>query len=240
MMFQDRDPREIFIGTVRLDAYLRGIGGGWVVKLREELERVDFGLLTASYESGGRRPFHPRIMVGLIVYGILLKQWSLRELEGLAARDVGAWLICGGHQPDHSTIGKFLRLHQDALSDAFFVELTRRLVKRLGVQGKVAAIDGTVIEAASSRFRLLKAEAAREMAKAAVSAAHERPEDEELAAAAREAQTVAATVTAREEKQKAKGRAATAAIVPAEPEAMMQPRKDGSESTLLQAVGPGR
>ncbi len=65
------------------------------------------------------------------------------------------------------------------------------------------------------------------MAKAAVSAAHERPEDEELAAAAREAQTVAATVTAREEKQKAKGRAATAAIVPAEPEAMMQPRKDG-------------
>ncbi len=42
MMFQDRDPREIFIGTVRLDAYLRSIRGGWVVKLREELERVDF------------------------------------------------------------------------------------------------------------------------------------------------------------------------------------------------------
>jgi transposase len=225
--FQDRNPREIFVGAVRLDSYLRAIGSGWVVKLREELEQVDYGRLIAAYQSGGRRPFHPRVMVGLMVYGILLKQWSLRELEGLAARDVGAWFICGGHQPDHSTIGKFLQMHQEALSEAFFVELTHRLVHRLGAQGKVAAIDGTVIEAASSRFRLLKAEAAREMAKAAVGAANDHPADEALAVAAREAQAVAEIVSAREEKQRAKGREARAAIVPTEAEAVLQARKDG-------------
>jgi transposase len=225
--FQDRDPREIFVGAERLDAYLTRIGSGWVVKLREQLGEVDFSALTELYQDRGRWPFHPRVMVGLVVYGILLKQWSLRDLEGLAARDVGAWFICGGHQPDHSTIGKFLELHRETLSEEFFASLTRQLVTRLGTQGKVAAIDGTVIEAASSRFRLLKAEAARQAAREAVSAAKEKPEDEGLAATARQAQTVAEMVTAREQKQKAKGKESTASIVPAEPEAVMQPRKDG-------------
>jgi len=225
--FQDRNPREIFVGPERLDAYLTRIGSGWVVKLREQLEEVDFSALTKVYQDRGRWPFHPRVMVGLVVYGMLLKQWSLRDLEGLAARDVGGWFICGGHQPDHSTMGKFLELHRETLSDEFFASLTRRLVMQLGTQGKVAAIDGTVIEAASSRFRLLKAEAAREAAREAVAAAQEKPEDEVLAANARQAQTVAEMVTAREQKQKEKGRKSTASIVPAEPEAVTQPRKDG-------------
>jgi len=225
--FQDRDPRDIFVGAERLDSYLARTGSGWVVKLRQQLEEVDFSALTKVYQDRGRWPFHPRVMVGLVVYGILLKQWSLRDLEGLAARDVGAWFICGGHQPDHSTVGKFLELHRETLSDEFFASLTRRLVMRLGTQGKVAAIDGTVIEAASSRFRLLKAEAARQAAREAVAAAEERPEDEVLATKAMQAQTVAEMVTAREQKQKEKGKKSTASIVPAEPEAVMQPRKDG-------------
>jgi hypothetical protein len=30
---------------------------------------------------------------------------------------VGAWWSCGGHQPDHSTIGKFIQLHSVTLSE---------------------------------------------------------------------------------------------------------------------------
>lgn len=225
--FQDHNPREIYVGATRLDTYLTEAGSGWIVSLRAELEKVDFSALTREYTGRGRQPFHPRVMVGLVIYGILLKQWSLRELEGLAVRDVGAWFICGGHQPDHSTVGRFLELHRATLSEEFFASLTRGLVVRLGTQGKVAAIDGTVIEAASSRFRLLKAEAAREAAKQAVAAADQRPQDEELGAKAKEAQTVAEIATAREQKQQQKGRKSAGCIVPGEPEAVVQPRKDG-------------
>jgi transposase len=225
--FQSRDPREIFVGSKRLDEYLTENEAGWVVRLREELERVDFSMLEKAYGDQGRRPFHPRVMVGLIVYGMLIRQWSLRELQNLAVRDVGAWFICGGHQPDHSTLGKFLVLHRETLGDEFFASLTRQLVMRLGTQGKVAAIDGTVIEAASSRFRLLKAEAVREIAREAVAAAGEKPDDEALGRKAREAQAVAEIVTAREQKRKAKGRKSEATVVPEEQEAVMQPRKDG-------------
>jgi hypothetical protein len=48
-------------------------------------------------------------------------------LEGLARRDAGAWWLCGGHQPDHSTIGKFIVLHGEILTEEFFVGLVKRI-----------------------------------------------------------------------------------------------------------------
>jgi hypothetical protein len=74
---------------------------------------------------------HPQVMLGLVVYGIINRQWSLRGLEGLVRRDVGAWWVCGGHQPDHSTIGKFIQLHAETLAEEFFVELVRSLMNKL-------------------------------------------------------------------------------------------------------------
>jgi transposase len=101
-----------------------------------------------AYQPIGRRALHPRVMLGLVVYGIINRQLSLRGLEGLARRDVGAWWVCGGHQPDHSTIGKFIQLHAEILSQEFFVELVKSLMNKLHLAPGTVAADGTVIEAA--------------------------------------------------------------------------------------------
>src|ERR1700722_19621158 len=107
MEFIEADPGSMFVGNVRLEAYLEQIGLGWVLRLGREIERLDLGELIAAYSDQGRRAFHPRLMLSLIIYGMLMKQWSLREMEALAKRDVGAWWLCGGHQPDHSTLARF-------------------------------------------------------------------------------------------------------------------------------------
>lgn len=126
-----------------------------------------------------------------MVYGIINRQWSLRGLEGLARRDVGAWWMCGGHQPDHSTIGKFIQLHAEILSEKFFVELVKGLMSKLRLTPGTVAADGTVIEAAASDYRLLRAEAMMEAARAAQAAAAASPSDEELAHKAQVAQHAA-------------------------------------------------
>jgi len=120
-LFLDAEPRELFVGSQRLDDYLREAGLGWVLKLAALRAELDLSALTRRYQLSGRKAFHPRTLRGLIVYGILNRQWSLRELEALARRDVGARWLCGGHQPDHSTVGKFIQLHAEVLTEEFFV-----------------------------------------------------------------------------------------------------------------------
>ena len=193
---------------------------------------MDFGALTRSYSRWGRRALHPRTLLGLIIYGVQRRQWSLRELEVLAKCDAGAWLMCGGHQPDHSTIGKFIHMYREALSDEFYVDLVQQVARKLNLRPGVAALDGTVIEAASSRFRLLREEAARAAAEQAqaAAAAEQAPAaapPSALAQQARQTQEAAAAAEERDERRHAAGLKGEIKVAATEPEAVHQPRKDG-------------
>ncbi|RPJ52903.1 MAG: hypothetical protein EHM24_33605, partial [Acidobacteria bacterium] len=96
-----------------------------------------------------------------------------------------------------------------------FLSLTRQLVRQLHLAPGAAAGDGTVIEAAASHYRLLKADAARE-------AAARAPDDAR-------AQAAAAAATAREAERRAHGRdGETTRVSPSEPEAVVQPLKNGA------------
>jgi len=221
------DPRGLRVQEQPLSQYLLECGLNWVVNLRTTLEAMDFGALTRNYSARGRCALHPRTMLGLIIYGMLRRQWSLRELEMLAKCDAGAWLICGGHQPDHSTIGKFIQLHGEVLSEEFFADLVKQLASKLKLRAGVAAVDGTVIEAAASRFKLLRAEAARAAAEQAAGAAAEHPQECELAEKARLAQAAVTAAEQRDARRSAAGLKGKIKVAPAEPEAVYQPRKDG-------------
>lgn len=222
------DPYHLRIGSQRLDALLEEKGMGWVVQLQRVLRELDYSLLTGRYSRMGRRPFHPRTVLGLIVYGVLTRQSTLRELESLSAVNVGAWWICGGHQLDHSTIGKFVQMHDEALGEAFFVEFVKWLVRRLGLKPGVTSIDGTVIEAAGSRWSALRQEGAKQIAEEAKRDASRSPEDGNLAKAATQASAVLEEVEKRAAARAEQGKdTKTVAVVATEIEAVIQPRKDG-------------
>lgn len=196
--FEEPDPYSLSINGQRLPEYLKQMGQAWVVGLVDLLLAVDWRMFFPSYKPTGRPPIHPRIIMGLLVYGTLLGRTSLRELEMLASLDLGAWFVCGGLQPDHSTLGKFLQRHRDILTEDFFAELTTYLLVRLKLGPGVAAVDGSVVAAVSSRLSTLKLEAAREAAKdaAAKASALEKsqvPEDAGTCAAAPAAATLPET-----------------------------------------------
>ena len=227
--FQPDGHLDLYIGPERLDAYLKRTGSGWAVHLRTLLEELKWELLTRGYHPTGRKAKHPRVMLGLIVFGILSARWSLRDLEELARRDVGAWWVCGGHQPDHSTIGEFIQRHAAILTTSFCESLIKYVVRRLRLQAATVAIDGSVIESAASRFQMLKLEAAREAACRAHEAAQGHPEDSARQAQAHSAAELAAIAEARGVERAVRGRAAMeTAVARSDPEAVLQPRKDGA------------
>lgn len=175
-LFLGADRADLFLGNERVDRYLSRSGDVWVLRLEELLKGLDYAQFYPRYSMHGRKALHPRTLLGLIVYGILTRRGSLRELERLSRTDLGAMWLSAGHQPDHSTIGKFINLHRELLAEEFFVQLVSHLARRLHLPPGVAAADGTVIEAATS-YRRLRREAA-ELARREACASAEQPAPE--------------------------------------------------------------
>lgn len=227
--FLNPSPEDIFIGEIRLREYLMRGDSKWVIRLRELIGQSDLSMFMSDYEVRGRHAIHPVVMLGLIVYGIIDGKCSLRQLESLADVNLGAWWMCGGLRPDHSTIGKFINRFEHILTEEYFLSLTRMLVKKLRIDAGDVAGDGTIIEAVSCRFKMIKAEAAIEAAKRAKEKAAAHPENEHTQSLAQKADEAARIAEERSAKLKEIGRDSDKLKVsPLEPEAVNQKMKNGS------------
>ena len=115
-------------------------------------------------DARGTRPYSPRMLTALMVYGYCVGDRSSRRIEAATWRDVAFRVIAGGQHPDHSVISEFRRVLLSALSGLFLT--TVRLAQRAGLVrlGQVA-LDGTKVQANASKHkamshgRMLKTEA---------------------------------------------------------------------------------
>ena len=157
--FEDPDPREIRFGMQRLDEHLRGMGLRDALVLREILSEQDWNAFTAQYSPAGRPGYAPWLMAGVVLFGLMRGISSLRGLERFTRSDLECMWVGGGITPDHSILGRFIVRHEAALSGPLFASITEAVLKRTNSgRGRLAG-DGTVLEAVSSRFTLIKREA---------------------------------------------------------------------------------
>jgi transposase len=227
VVFNRPDPREIFLGAVRLDEHLRAMGATEALRVRELLEEQSWEVFERQYKPGGRRPYAPQALLGLVLYGISKGVSSLRGLERLARVDLGCMWITGGLCPDHASIGRFIQQHDAHMSGEFLEGLTRSVLRVTASGVETVAGDGTVVQAAASRYRTLKQEAARAAAEAARAATQANPDDAKLQARAAQAEEVEETLAQRAAARQAKGKPPeSASISPVEPEAVVQRQKD--------------
>ena len=225
--FEEPDPRAILINQVRLDVHLKQMGQHLPLRTRQMLSAISYEVFEQAYHPMGRPPYAPRAVIGLMLYGIMRGITSLRDLEVMARTDTGCWWVSGGISPDHSVIGRFIQRHAEVLTEAFFEELVRHVLKTTRTKTGVLAGDGTVIEAAASRYGLMREEALREATAAARAAAQEMPEDRRRQARLATHEQAEELLKARREARKARGKdPALTQISPLEPEAVVQLQKD--------------
>ena len=224
--FLSGDPRTIYIGVTRLEDYLKQQGQLAPFIVGRLLDERDWTAFEERYAPTGRPPFAPRAMLGVILYGVMQGVSSLRELERLARLDLGCMWISGGITPDHANIGRFITLHDASLTDEFFESLTRGILQATNSRSERVAGDGTVIEAAASYYKMVRAEAIRARAEAASIALAHNPDDSETQ---EEAKASAQYLAILEERQKARQRSGSSieslCLSSTEPEAMVQPLK---------------
>ncbi len=111
--------------------------------LLDVTEEVDLSPLLNRYDSeqGGQPPFHPRMMLTLLLYGYSVGVFSSRKIATRCQTDVAFRVIVGRDIPDFRTISEFRRRHLDSLRYLFLEVL--RLCKEAGLLkvGRLA-LDG--------------------------------------------------------------------------------------------------
>jgi transposase len=133
--------------------------------LDEILSRLDWSAWEQGYDLGrGQPPIHPRILAGVLLYGLLKRLRSTRVLEeALRVRLDFRWLA-EGFQIDHSTLSKFRHRHVPEL---------RQLFVQIGLVAREAgflpltqlAFDGTRVRANNRRSGTRTPEELRECQK---------------------------------------------------------------------------
>jgi transposase len=117
------------------------------------------GAFYARYAGGGARnqPFHPAMMVKVLVYGYATGVFSSRKIERRLHEDLAFRMLGAGNFPKHRTIRDFRALHLKELAD-LFVQVVK-LAREMGlVKLGTVAIDGTKIKANASRHKAMSYE----------------------------------------------------------------------------------
>jgi transposase len=87
-------------------------------KLRTLLTQLDFSALEAKYSSQGRRGFHPRHVIGVLVYGSLIGVHHSTKLERLLRTDMACRYMAGGHVISAGVLRRVRRDNRDFFDGA--------------------------------------------------------------------------------------------------------------------------
>lgn len=125
----------------------------------DTIDALDLRAFHARYAAGGPRnqPFHPTMMVKVLVYGYATGVFSSRKIAKKLYEDVAFRVLGAGNFPKHRTICDFRALHLEEFS-ALFVQVVK-LARECGLAklGTIA-VDGTKIKANASRHKAMSYE----------------------------------------------------------------------------------
>jgi transposase len=119
------------------------------------VDGLDLSAIEGAYEEErGYPPYHPRMMVKVLLYAYATGTYSSRRIEGKLQDSVALRFLAAGNEPDFRTISDFRKRHGEALSGLFNQVL--RLCRKAGLVklGRVA-VDGTKIKANASKHKAM-------------------------------------------------------------------------------------
>jgi transposase len=120
------------------------------------VDSFDLSAIEAGYEDEvrGAPPYHPAMMVKLLVYGYCTGVYSSRRIARHVVEDVAFRVLAAGNTPDFRTISDFRLRHLTALTGLF--EQTLHLARKAGLikLGHVA-LDSTKLRANASKHKAM-------------------------------------------------------------------------------------
>ena len=124
--------------------------------ISDVVEQLDLSEITARYEqeSRGGPPYHPQMMVKVLLYGYCVGVASSRRMAQRLHEDIAFRVLEANNTPDFRTISDFRKDHLGALSGLFLQVLELCQQAGLVKLGHVA-LDGTKVRANASKHKAM-------------------------------------------------------------------------------------
>jgi transposase len=124
--------------------------------VRDVVKHLNLSGIYGGYDGsqGGYPPYHPEMMVSLLIYAYCLGVASSRQIEKATYESVPFRVLTADQHPDHDTISEFRRRHLKELGTLFLQVL--RLCRKAGLikLGHVS-LDGTKVHANASKHKAM-------------------------------------------------------------------------------------
>jgi transposase len=124
--------------------------------INDTVDSLNLSAFHARYAAGGPRnqPFHPAMMVKVMVYAYATGVFSSRKMATKLHEDIAFRVLGAGNFPAHRTIRDFRALHLAEFTELFTQVV--RLAREMGlVKLGTIAVDGTKIKANASRHKAM-------------------------------------------------------------------------------------
>lgn len=120
----------------------------------EVTAHLDISHLNSDFSGMGQHPYHPLMLLRLLMWGMANRVVSTRQIEVLAHRDVSYIYLAGGQRPDFRSLARFRRHNAPEIEKLF--KQTVILCVRLGMVNLAhIALDGTKLKANTSKHKAM-------------------------------------------------------------------------------------
>lgn len=123
----------------------------------EVVDGLDVRAMSGAYRGSGSASYHPRVLLGLLVYGYATGVFSSRKLERATYDSVAFRFIAANEHPDHDTIAAFRRRFLKQIEELFVQVVLLAREMGLLAMGTIV-LDGTKVHANASRHSALSHE----------------------------------------------------------------------------------
>ncbi|WP_242694973.1 IS1182 family transposase, partial [Pseudogracilibacillus auburnensis] len=118
----------------------------------EMVEAIPDTQLFAHYTGGGRSPYHPKMMLKVILYAYSQKVYSCRGIENMMKENLPAIWLAAMQKPDFRTINEFRGNRMKVMMDELFETMILKLIEEKYITMENYFLDGTKIEADANKY----------------------------------------------------------------------------------------
>jgi transposase len=152
--FRPYEPEQTFLMPASLKEWLPPDHLAYFIS--DVVDQIDLSEIMSSYEceERGYPPYHPRMMVKVLLYAYCIGVPSSRKIAGRLEEDIAFRVLAANNTPDFRTISDFRKEHLKALAGLFLQVL--KLCQKAGlVKLGHVALDGTKIKANASKHKAM-------------------------------------------------------------------------------------
>ena len=115
------------------------------------VESLDLSEFKKLYRERGRCPYHPKMMLKIILYAYMNNIYSCRKIERAVKRDIHFIWLAAQERPDFVTINRFRNRVKDEINN-IFTQTVLLLADRGFITLDVEYVDGTKIESKANKY----------------------------------------------------------------------------------------